>query len=33
VSAPLDVVRGYYAALDTGDADAIAVYFTDDAVH
>jgi uncharacterized membrane protein len=26
VSAPLDVVRGYYAALDTGDADAIAAW-------
>jgi ketosteroid isomerase-like protein len=33
VGAPLDVVRGYYAALETGDADAIAVCFTDDAVH
>ena len=29
----LDHVRGYYAALDTGDADLIAAYFTDDAVH
>ena len=33
MGAPLDVVRGYYAALETGDADAIAVSFTDDAVH
>ena len=33
MSAPLDVVRAYYAALDTGDADAIAEHFTDDAVH
>src|SRR4029079_2353202 len=33
VSDRLDHVRGYYAALDTGDADLIAAYFTDDAVH
>ena len=33
MSARLDHVRGYYAALDTGDADVIAPYFTDDAVH
>ena len=33
MSARLDHVRGYYAALDTGDADVIATYFTDDAVH
>ena len=28
-----DHVRGYYAALRGGDADEIAAYFTDDAVH
>jgi ketosteroid isomerase-like protein len=33
VSDRLDHVRGYYAALDTGDADVIATFFTDDAVH
>jgi ketosteroid isomerase-like protein len=29
----LDHVRSYYAALNTGDADAVAAHFTDDAVH
>jgi ketosteroid isomerase-like protein len=29
----LDHVRGYYEALNTGDADAVAAFFTDDAVH
>ena len=33
MSARLDHVRGYYDALDTGDADAIAAFFCDDAVH
>jgi ketosteroid isomerase-like protein len=33
LGAPLDHVRSYYAALDTGDADAVAAHFTDDAVH
>lgn len=29
----LDHVRSYYAALDSGDPDAVAGHFTDDAVH
>jgi ketosteroid isomerase-like protein len=29
----LDHVRSYYEALNTGDADAVANHFTDDAVH
>jgi ketosteroid isomerase-like protein len=29
----LDHVRSYYEALNTGDADAVARHFTDDAVH
>jgi ketosteroid isomerase-like protein len=29
----LDHVRGYYEALNTGDAERIASFFTDDAVH
>jgi ketosteroid isomerase-like protein len=29
----LDVVRSYYRALNTGDADLVASHFTDDAVH
>lgn len=29
----LDHVRSYYEALNTGDADAVAAHFTDDAVH
>jgi ketosteroid isomerase-like protein len=29
----LDHVRSYYEALNTGDADAVASRFTDDAVH
>ena len=33
MSALLDHVRGYYEALNTGDADAVAAFFTDDAVH
>lgn len=33
MGALLDHVRGYYAALSGGDADAVAAFFTDDAVH
>jgi ketosteroid isomerase-like protein len=33
VATPLDHVRSYYEALNTGDADAIARHFTDDATH
>jgi ketosteroid isomerase-like protein len=33
VGASLDHVRSYYEALNTGDADAVANHFTDDAVH
>jgi hypothetical protein len=33
VGAPLDHVRSYYDALNTGDADAIAGHFTEDATH
>ena len=29
----LDHVRSYYEALNTGDPDAVAAHFTDDAVH
>jgi ketosteroid isomerase-like protein len=29
----LDVVRSYYQALNTGDPEAVASHFTDDAVH
>ena len=29
----LDHVRSYYDALNTGDADAVAAHFTDDATH
>jgi ketosteroid isomerase-like protein len=29
----VDHIRSYYAALNTGDADAIAAHFTDDATH
>jgi ketosteroid isomerase-like protein len=33
VGARLDHVRSYYESLNTGDADAVAAHFTDDAVH
>jgi ketosteroid isomerase-like protein len=33
MGALLDHVRSYYAALESGDADAVAAHFTDDAVH
>src|SRR5947209_10971374 len=33
MGALLDHVRGYYAALNRGDADEIAAFFCDDAVH
>ncbi len=33
MGALLDHVRSYYDALNTGDADAVAAHFTDDAVH
>jgi ketosteroid isomerase-like protein len=33
VGDPLDHVRSYYEALNTGDADAVARHFTDDATH
>jgi ketosteroid isomerase-like protein len=33
VGGRLDHVRSYYEALNTGDADAVARHFTDDAVH
>jgi ketosteroid isomerase-like protein len=33
VGALLEHVRSYYAALDSGDPDAVAAHFTDDAVH
>jgi len=29
----VDHIRSYYAALNTGDADAVAAHFTDDATH
>ena len=33
MGARLDHVRSYYEALNTGDADAVAAHFTEDAVH
>jgi ketosteroid isomerase-like protein len=33
MGALLDHVRSYYEALSSGDADAVAAHFTDDAVH
>ncbi len=33
IGANLDHIRSYYEALNTGDADAVAAHFTDDAVH
>jgi len=33
VATPLDHVRSYYEALNSGDADAIAAHFTQDATH
>ena len=33
MGAPLDHVRSYYEALNTGDADLVASHFTDDATH
>lgn len=33
MGALLDHVRSYYEALNTGDADAVAAHFTDDAAH
>ena len=33
MSAHADHVRSYYAALNTGDADAVAAHFTPDATH
>jgi ketosteroid isomerase-like protein len=33
VGARLDHVRSYYESLNTGDAEAVAAHFTDDAVH
>lgn len=33
MATPLDHVRSYYEALNTGDADAIAAHFTQDATH
>jgi ketosteroid isomerase-like protein len=33
MGARLDHVRSYYEALNTGNADAVAAHFTDDAVH
>jgi ketosteroid isomerase-like protein len=33
MGALLDHVRSYYAALESGDAHAVAAHFTDDAVH
>jgi ketosteroid isomerase-like protein len=33
VGARLDHVRSYYESLNSGDADAVACHFTDDAVH
>ena len=29
----LDQIRSYYEALNTGDADAVAAHFSDDAIH
>lgn len=33
MGAPADHVRSYYAALNTGDAEAVAAHFTPDATH
>ena len=33
MGAPLDHVRSYYEALNSGDSDRVAEHFTDDAVH
>jgi ketosteroid isomerase-like protein len=33
LGAPLDHVRSYYEALNSGDSDRVAEHFTDDAVH
>ena len=33
MGARLEHVRSYYESLNTGDADAVAAHFTDDAVH
>ncbi|MEZ5075962.1 MAG: nuclear transport factor 2 family protein [Solirubrobacterales bacterium] len=33
MGANLDHIRSYYAALNTGDATAVAAHFTDDATH
>jgi len=33
MGAPLDHVRSYYGVINSGDVDAIADHFTDDAVH
>jgi ketosteroid isomerase-like protein len=33
VGALLDHVKSYYSVLNSGDADAVAAHFTDDAVH
>ena len=33
IGAPLDHVRSYYEALNSGDPDRVAGHFTDDAVH
>lgn len=33
MGARLDHVRSYYESLNTGDADAVAAHFTEDAVH
>jgi ketosteroid isomerase-like protein len=33
MGALLEHIRGYYEALNSGDADAIAAFFCDDAVH
>ena len=33
MGAPADHVRSYYAALNTGDAAAVAAHFTPDATH
>ena len=33
MAARLEHVRSYYESLNTGDADAVAAHFTDDAVH
>jgi ketosteroid isomerase-like protein len=33
MATPLEHVRSYYEALNTGDADAVACHFTEDATH